>query len=155
MTSPASFYCKSNRCNDLALDYSENVYAMAVSDAEFWRAVGGELRRRRLLYGATSTWTFHQKHRGVPVTNTLDAIEEGRPGRVDNIERYCRALGTTTADVFRAVLDAADGLGPTLSDAEWQLVQTVRDMPDSPGKTAWLLLGETMRERHEDRDPDD
>lgn len=115
-------------------------YASGVTDADLWLSVGRELRRRRILSGHASTYAFHNAHRGSPVTNTLDAIEEGRPGRVDNIERYCRALEVTTADVLRAVLDAADGLGPTFSDAEWALIQVYRDIPEA-ARSAWITVG--------------
>jgi len=111
-----------------------------VSDEEFWRAVGAELAKRRRAAGVPSTFTFYRQHRGAPAINTLDAIEEGRPGRVENLERYCKGLGVSLADVFRAVLDEADGLGPTLSDTEWTLVELFRETPDEDSRQLVLRL---------------
>lgn len=113
-------------------------------DAELWLAVGAELARLRGLAGFGSTYTLRKSRRKTPAINTLNAIEEGRPGRVENIEKYCEALSITTADVIRTVLDAADGLGPTLTDAEWIVLQMYREIPDSPAKMAWVTVGEGL-----------
>lgn len=149
------FSCKSLSSKDLLNAEESAVYAQPVTDEQFWKAVGAELAKRRRLAGIPSTFTYYKQHHGAPAINTLDSIEEGRPGRVSNLDSYCRGLRTTTADVFRAVLDAADGLGPTISDEEWKLIQTFRDIPASPGRDAWLVLGESLRDAHDDLDPGD
>lgn len=136
--------------NDSVANLSAFSYADAVSDPDLWRAVGADLRRRRERLGFGSSWAFHQKHRGVPVPNTLDAIEEGRPGRVDNLERYCKALGVTMGDVLRSVLDAADGLGPSLTDADWTALELLREIPPGPARDAWLLVGRKLAEHDGD-----
>lgn len=119
----------------------------SVTDADLWRAVGAELQRLRTLADRGSTFTFKQAHHDAPAIGTMDTIERGRPGRVENIERYCKALGTTTADVIRRVLDAADGLGPSFTDAELALVELFRAIPEGKPRAAWLELGRFVAEK--------
>lgn len=123
-------------------------YATRVSDADFWRAVGAELARRRRIAGITSTFTFYKQHHGAPAINTLDAIEEGRPGKVENLERYCALLGVSMVDIFRAVLDAIDGLGPSITDAEWAVILAYREIPEGD-RPAWLEVGMALARRNE------
>jgi len=135
--------CKSFVVNQLLDIHSNSVYDCAVSDAEFWLAVGRELQRRRIASGAASTYAFHQAHRGAPVTNTLDVIEEGRAGRVDNLDRYCRALKVTMADVVRSVLAAEDGtVDASVTDEERSVIALHRDLEKDPKRqAAWLDVG--------------
>ena len=134
---------------DLVANGAVISYAHGVKDAELWRAIGAELARRRQRAGHPSADAFRKASHGSPATNTLMAIERGRPGRIANIDGYCRALGTTTADVFRAVLVAADGLGPSFTDAELALVELSRAIPDGKPRAAWIELGRFVAEKAE------
>ena len=85
---------------------------------DFWRAVGEQLliaRERRSLKPS------HMQKLGGPHYDTVQDIERGEVGNVEQLERYAAALNLSLVDVFRTVLktDARD-----LSPEEQHLLRT-------------------------------
>lgn len=133
--------CKAFSVNHLLESGLRFSYDCRVTDAALWAAVGKELSRRRKAQGFQSREALREARRISPVPNTMKVIEKGHAASVEAVTNYCQALGTTTSDVIRTVLDAADGLGPTLTDAEWEILQAYRDIPDSTLKQHWEKIG--------------
>jgi hypothetical protein len=127
--------------NDLLASDARFSYAIGVTETEFWKAVGAELGRRRAARGVPSTYAFKREHRSAPVTNTLDAIEEGRPGRIDNLDRYCAALETTMLDVMRSVIAAIDEDPDAITADERAVVAVHRDLKDDELRGYWVGVG--------------
>lgn len=80
-------------------------YNVSVTLEELWREVGHVLREERDRRG----WTWSQVAAKVDIDmKTVQAIERGKPKRVDMLELHAKAFDMSIVDVLSAVLKASE-----------------------------------------------
>jgi len=112
---------------------------------ELWRAVGEQLQRARLKRKLTP---LDVERHGGPSYKTVQAIEDGEIGNVNNVDRVARALGLSAVDIIYAVLAAREvPLSPeaaliirkfneTTVEGRSVLVQVANVIPSAPATVA-------------------
>lgn len=85
---------------ELVDEISASGYDGAVSDADFWTAVGAELKAIRESAGWANAFALSQSVHRKPDHKTMEAIERGNVGQVKKLADYCGALRVSVRDVL-------------------------------------------------------
>lgn len=112
-------------------------YNAGVTPEELWRAVGEMLlvQRNRRNWNASDV----ERHGG-PTYKTVQAIEKGRVGRVDNLARHAEALGLSLVDLLRAALSKTNkALSPEAEQVVRKFERTTVE-----GRQALLALAQAL-----------
>lgn len=110
-----------------------------VTNAEFWARVGEFL----MLTRTRRDWNpIDVQRHGGPNYATVQAVECGKIGMTNSLEQTAEALGLTVADVFRAVLEAADTKTPPSPEA--LIILRKFETADVKGRRALLAMAEAI-----------
>lgn len=82
---------------------SEN-YNRPMTDAEFWKALGVFLARRREELNYKTALAFAENAPRAPDVQTVRAIEAGKVKRLASLEAYCAAAKMSISDAIASVL---------------------------------------------------
>lgn len=86
--------------NDLLENSGAVSYYAAVTEEQFWRAVGDRLATRRRKNITLAEMLEH----GGPTNKTIQEIEAGNIKQLSTLRDYARVVGVDLIDLFRAVL---------------------------------------------------
>jgi transcriptional regulator with XRE-family HTH domain len=119
----------------MTLHFADNY---AVTHAEFWRAVGEELRNIRFRKGWNTVADVERA--GGPTGKTLANQEKGVVANIQSLEQHCEALGVSLVAVFRTLLVRDQKLEP-LSAEQWTLVELFARMAREDQETLLRVAG--------------
>lgn len=80
----------------------ETFYNVSVTPDELWMEVGRQLLLARTAKG----WLpIHVDRAGGPSYKTVQAIEKGKAGTIDSLDKYATILGLSIVDILYAILE--------------------------------------------------